>query len=163
MKLLLLLSFFLIPLSFVCLSTPNNPQPGVPKVTVKDVTPGSGFLSNSPPTPADFASDTSGSSSLWDSAEFSLSIAVLSFGLLVILIEMFLINGRLISETAAVRFIVVTLIITASLFLMTAGYGDTQIAPAFGLFGTVAGYVLGKSNEPTPENKPPQEIKTKTS
>ena len=55
-----------------------------------------------------------------------------------------------------VTFILITLIITATLFLITAGYDNNQIAPAIGLFGTVAGYLLGKSvnKNNTPANEP---------
>jgi biopolymer transport protein ExbB/TolQ len=31
-----------------------------------------------------------------------------------------------------------------AVFLVVAGYTDTQIAPVMGLLGTVAGYLLGK-------------------
>lgn len=37
-----------------------------------------------------------------------------------------------------------TLVVTAGLFLITAGYSETQIAPMMGLLGTIAGYLLGK-------------------
>ena len=37
------------------------------------------------------------------------------------------------------------LIIFAAVFLMVAGYSDTQVAPVIGLLGTIAGYLLGKS------------------
>ena len=43
------------------------------------------------------------------------------------------------------KYLSVTLIIVGSLFLVTAGYGNTQIAPIIGLLGTVAGYLLGRS------------------
>jgi uncharacterized membrane protein len=36
------------------------------------------------------------------------------------------------------------LILTFSVFLIVAGYDDRQIAPALGLLGTVAGYLLGR-------------------
>jgi hypothetical protein len=38
----------------------------------------------------------------------------------------------------------VTLIIVGTLFAITAGFDSNQIAPAMGLFGTIAGYLLGK-------------------
>ena len=37
------------------------------------------------------------------------------------------------------------LIIFSAVFLMVAGYSDTQVAPVIGLLGTIAGYLLGKS------------------
>jgi hypothetical protein len=76
---------------------------------------------------------------------FKLSRSVLGFGLIVIVLETILILRKKIEEENAVRFIVVTLIITAALFLITAGYSNDQIAPVMGLLGAIAGYLLGKT------------------
>jgi hypothetical protein len=78
--------------------------------------------------------------------EFSLSIIVLSFGLIVILLEIFLIKTKKIGSEDTIKFITITLIITSTLFLITAGYDNDQIAPAVGLLGTIAGYLLGRIN-----------------
>ncbi len=43
-----------------------------------------------------------------------------------------------------VKFVTITLIIISTLFLITAGYSNNQIAPAVGLLGTIAGYLLGR-------------------
>jgi hypothetical protein len=87
------------------------------------------------------------------SFEFQLSIIVLSFGLLVVLVEVFLIRTRRISSEDSIKFITITLIITSTLFLITAGYSNDQIAPAVGLLGTIAGYLLGKINTSKNEDK----------
>jgi glycerol uptake facilitator-like aquaporin len=42
------------------------------------------------------------------------------------------------------RPIIVVTIIMGTLILVTAGYSNEQIAPAFGLFGTIVGYILGR-------------------
>jgi hypothetical protein len=42
------------------------------------------------------------------------------------------------------RPIIIVTIITGTLILVTAGYSNEQIAPAFGLFGTIVGYILGR-------------------
>lgn len=76
--------------------------------------------------------------------EFALSLVVLVFGMIVIGLEVFLVMKNKIDSENAVKFIVVTLIITSTLFLITAGYDNNQIAPAMGLLGTVAGYLLGR-------------------
>jgi hypothetical protein len=39
----------------------------------------------------------------------------------------------------------VELVIIAGLVLMTSGYTDQQVAPMFGLLGTIVGYILGRS------------------
>lgn len=49
-----------------------------------------------------------------------------------------------ITPEESLRVFGVTLIITGTLFLITAGFSSQQIAPAMGLFGTMAGYLLGK-------------------
>ncbi|MGY2133644.1 hypothetical protein ACW9KT_15550 [Hymenobacter sp. HD11105] len=82
--------------------------------------------------------------------EISLSEQVLYFGFFLIIIEALLIKIRNIEDSHALRLITVTLIITSILFLTTAGYGDRQLAPATGLLGTIAGYLLGRnSNQPS--------------
>ena len=79
--------------------------------------------------------------------EFQLSLFVLGFGILIILLEIFLIKTNRISPDEAVKFILVTIIIVSTLFLITAGYSNDQIAPAVGLLGTIAGYLLGKVSQ----------------
>jgi hypothetical protein len=44
---------------------------------------------------------------------------------------------------------VVTVII-GTLLLVTVGYNNEQIAPAFGLFGTIVGYLLGRLTQTQP-------------
>lgn len=77
--------------------------------------------------------------------EFILSAAVLVFAVIILVLEVYLIRLKLIDPTTALKFILVTLIITAMLFLITAGYTVEQISPGIGLLGTIAGYLLGKS------------------
>jgi hypothetical protein len=85
--------------------------------------------------------------------EFTLSISVLAFGLLIILLEIFLIKTRRISSEDTIKFITITLIITSTLFLITAGYSNDQIAPAVGLLGTIAGYLLGRIQHPNQQEE----------
>lgn len=79
--------------------------------------------------------------------EFNLSVIVLAFGLIITLLEVFLIKQRKISGEDSIKFITITLIIISTLFLITAGYSNNQIAPAVGLLGTIAGYLLGRIND----------------
>jgi hypothetical protein len=49
------------------------------------------------------------------------------------------------------RPIIILSVITGTLILVTVGYSNDQIAPAFGLFGTIIGYMLGRlSPSPVP-------------
>jgi uncharacterized membrane protein YfcA len=42
----------------------------------------------------------------------------------------------------------ILIIVFAAVFLVIAGYSDTQITPVIGLLGTIAGYLLGRRIEP---------------
>jgi hypothetical protein len=53
------------------------------------------------------------------------------------------------------RPIIVITVITGTLMLVTVGYNNEQIAPAFGLFGTIVGYMLGRYSQPQPDVAPP--------
>ncbi len=96
---------------------------------------------NSPPT--EQVSEDDYKRPLTD-VEHKLTYAVLIFGFLIIALEMLLIKTKEIDAQDAIKFIVVTLIVIGTLFLISAGWSNDQIAPAFGLLGTIAGYLLGK-------------------
>jgi hypothetical protein len=76
--------------------------------------------------------------------EFWLSAEILLFGLGVVVIEFLLLRKAPVTAEEALRVYAVTLIIVGTLFAITAGFDSNQIAPAMGLFGTIAGYLLGK-------------------
>jgi membrane associated rhomboid family serine protease len=78
------------------------------------------------------------------SFEFYLSLEVLVFGIIVVVLEYLAIRRRSSHVEDILRIYAVTLIIIGTLFGITAGFGSEQIAPAMGLFGTIAGYLLGK-------------------
>ena len=99
-------------------------------------------LSNPPPEPEETGSVIITPLSR---LEFTLSMIVLAFGLSVIILEIILIRIKKIQADDTIKFITVTLIITSTLFLITAGYSNDQIAPAVGLLGTIAGYLLGRN------------------
>jgi hypothetical protein len=73
-------------------------------------------------------------------SEIWFSISILVFGLIIILMEIFLIRRRTLNGENALKFVTITLIIISALFLIAAGYSNDQIAPAVGLLGTIAGY-----------------------
>jgi glycerol uptake facilitator-like aquaporin len=45
------------------------------------------------------------------------------------------------------RPLVIVIVIIAALILITAGYSTEQIAPAFGLFGSIVGYMFGRMGQ----------------
>lgn len=77
--------------------------------------------------------------------EVWLSVGVLAFGIIVVLAQTALMYRRDDSISESFKYLSVTLIIVGALFLVTAGYGNSQIAPIIGLLGTVAGYLLGRA------------------
>jgi hypothetical protein len=52
------------------------------------------------------------------------------------------------------RPVIVITVIMSTLMLVTVGYSNEQIAPAFGLFGTIVGYMLGRISQPPSSNDP---------
>ena len=79
------------------------------------------------------------------SMEIGLSIGVLVFGLLLIKLQVnYLKSGGEFQPMWALKMTGITLVVTAGLFLIVAGFSQTQTAPMMGLLGTVAGYLLGK-------------------
>lgn len=74
-----------------------------------------------------------------------LSIAILAFGLIVLCVQYLLLRDdphRPVQEILPL--LSINLIITGTLFLISAGLSAQEIAPGLGLFGTIAGYVLGR-------------------
>ena len=82
--------------------------------------------------------------SWWSSTDaMTVSSVVLVFGFLTMLLASWLLRaGR--DSDAVLRVFGTILILVATIFLIVAGYSSTQIAPAMGLLGTIAGYLLGK-------------------
>jgi hypothetical protein len=46
-----------------------------------------------------------------------------------------------------------TIVVTAGLFVIPAGYSQNQMTPLMGLLGAVAGYILGKEEKPAQAEK----------
>jgi hypothetical protein len=136
-KIILLL--ILIGVAFVCKSDSVNQSRVVPLTSTTNSNPNQAANGAVPLSPKK-------GMGIITSFEFILSMSVLIFGLIIVIIEAILIKTAQISPENVVKFILITLILTATLFLITAGYDNNQIAPATGLLGTIAGYLLGKNN-----------------
>jgi hypothetical protein len=77
--------------------------------------------------------------------EFWLTCIIIAFGFGVILLLLW--HFRSMPEHRpedVARAVVIVTVIVGTLILVTAGYSNDQIAPAFGLFGTIIGYILGR-------------------
>jgi hypothetical protein len=72
-----------------------------------------------------------------------LSYSILVFGLIVLVLMSLLVAKYRVNISRLLRAFGLVLIIIAAIFLIVAGYNEQQIAPAMGLLGTIAGYLLG--------------------
>lgn len=81
-----------------------------------------------------------------DTYSFYLTALFILFGLGVILLQLAAMR-RIANVTAdeIARNCAITLVVVASVALLVSGYSSQQVAPAFGLFGTIIGYLLGKA------------------
>jgi hypothetical protein len=80
--------------------------------------------------------------------EVWLTLLIMTFGLIVLGLYIYAIRNiphRRADDIS--RAVIVVSVITGSLLLITAGYTNEQVAPAFGLFGTIIGYMLGRMNQ----------------
>jgi hypothetical protein len=99
-------------------------------------------------------SNVAGPVSLLSNYEFWLTVSVLLFGVFSIVFSQWSASRVKRAEPEhIVRLLAVNLIVIGTLVTITAGLSDKQIAPAFGLFGTIAGYLLGRGERGRTEEK----------
>lgn len=93
-----------------------------------------------------------------DTYSFYLTALFIVFGLGVILLQLAAMR-RIANVTAdeIARNCAITLVVVASVALLVSGYSSQQVAPAFGLFGTIIGYLLGKAGAKEGQAKPPSQ------
>ncbi len=83
------------------------------------------------------------------------SIAVLVFGLIVVLIEAaILIKRQQGLGWSTIRIIGMTLILTFAIFLAVSNQAQDRFLQSIAFLGTIAGYLLGKSDEDSGKEKP---------
>lgn len=83
----------------------------------------------------------------------TMSLYVLAFGLILSLFAGIIAFKTKGWNREITNIFTVIIIVTAGLFLMTAGYSNQQIAPMYGLLGTIVGYLLGKTRPSEDESK----------
>lgn len=82
----------------------------------------------------------------------TVSAAVLVFGSIIMLLATCLLYlGR--NADDVLKLFGTLIIVISAVFLVVAGYSDTQIAPVIGLLGTIAGYLLGRESTEGTKNK----------
>jgi len=100
-------------------------------------------VSNPPPAGASSHAPVP-SSSFISAYEGELSLVIILLGVVVIIALSIVLRKKESLAEDVVRAYVLVLIIIGTMVLICAGYSNDQIAPAMGLFGTVAGYLLGR-------------------
>lgn len=91
-----------------------------------------------------------------DTYSFYLTALFIGFGLIVILMQLAAMRRiETITADEIARNCAITLVVVASVALLVSGYSSQQVAPAFGLFGTIIGYLLGKASKREEQDAPP--------
>jgi len=72
-----------------------------------------------------------------------LSLGLAIFGIILIIVLACLLHRKVDGEMI-MRVFSIPLIILAGVFLILVGYTENQLAPMFGILGTIAGYLFGR-------------------
>jgi len=135
---------------------PTRTESPTPTSTVETDASGNPLVDNKISEPP-----TKESSGFLGGYEFKLTVIVSIIACCALFLEFWLLrNVKGIKAEDILRVFGVTLIILGTLFFVTAGFNANQVAPAIGLFGTVAGYLLGRSirhNESPTNEMPPKD------
>ena len=149
---LLLCVFSLVVLPLIGQNDQPDTPPPAPVTTAAPPAPATN--DNPPPTtiPIERPAYNQDAVPTRSSNELFLSLGVLVFGLVIVVGMLWAILKRMeIKESAdlldALKLPVVVVIIVSGIFLVTAGYGNEQIAPIIGLMGTIAGYLMGRNGK----------------
>ena len=79
--------------------------------------------------------------------QLKLTILVTVFGIIGLIFVAWVFRSAVATDTEKiVRLVIVVIVVCASLILIAGGYSTNQTAPAFGLFGSIIGYILGSAN-----------------
>ena len=85
--------------------------------------------------------------------EFWLTVTIGIIGIVVIILIIYAVRRTERPRPEDItRPVIVVTVIMGTLILITAGYSNEQVAPAFGLFGTIIGYILGRLSQAAPAN-----------
>jgi hypothetical protein len=100
-------------------------------------------IANNPP-PGTVASGPPPSPRFLSSTEGELAVIIIGLGVFVIIAMAVVLRNKAAPPDESIRAFTIILVIIGTLVLICAGYSNDQIAPAIGLFGTIAGYLLGR-------------------
>jgi hypothetical protein len=156
-------TLFLVAALCACPWTPNRaaPMQGPPaqaattRAKPEASLPMPGGISNAPRAPDRLSADQMAQHSMMTDREQMLSYSILLFGLAVLIVQYLLLRSPRRNSYEILQLLAINLIVTGTLFLISAGFSAQQISPGLGLFGTIAGYVLGRRAGDTPKNGKP--------
>lgn len=94
-------------------------------------------------TPAD-AARLAGDTSLYSAGELRLTIVIFVFGMIALLGFAMILRTRR-ATPFVLRMYVILILVFGTLLIVSSAYTTAQIAPVVGFFGTIAGYLLGKT------------------
>lgn len=78
--------------------------------------------------------------------EVYVAVLTLAFGAFSLsLLSYVALKSQTIGSSDFRRYFLVIVLVTGTLLLVATGYDDRQIAPVIGFFGTIVGYILGRS------------------
>lgn len=141
---LLIITCLLVPLASTWLLLPRPSfatEPTAPAVGAASPQVGAeaGPLVNLPPPPKRPGVGYLGT------REFALSGLVFVFGLVSLGLGYAFVCRCGYTASESLRLLLLQLIVIGTLFCITAGFSGEDIAPAIGLYGTIVGYLLGRS------------------
>jgi hypothetical protein len=114
--------------------------------------PNPGAINHPPPEPQQLSPAQMADHSMMTDREQTLSGWILVFGAAVLIVQYLLLRSPKRNSYEILQLLAINLIVTGTLFLISAGFSAQQISPGLGLFGTIAGYVLGRRAGDTPAN-----------
>ncbi|MFZ5432975.1 MAG: hypothetical protein ACOZB3_04295 [Calditrichota bacterium] len=82
-----------------------------------------------------------------------LPLYAMAFGIFTLIVLFLLACRKAIGPRDMPRYFILTLIIISALIFIVGRFENSDIAPAIGLFGTIAGYVLGRSDRKEEERE----------
>ena len=131
-------------------------QPASPPTMLKQVPPSiGGNDTGNPPQDSTTSVPSMDQQKLQADFQLKLTILVTAFGVFGLLFVAWVFRSAVTTDTEKiVRLVIVVIVVCASLILIAGGYSTNQTAPAFGLFGSIIGYILGSANRQTPGNTP---------
>lgn len=94
-------------------------------------------------TPADAAA-LAGDASLYSAGELKLTLVIFVFGMVAMLGFAMILRTRR-ATPFVLRMYVIIILVFGTLLVVSSAYTTAQIAPVVGFFGTIAGYLLGRT------------------